>query len=188
MYKKRTILEVQDWGDKWQVVYIVEHVPEKGDADQQVWAEQTGHCFPKDIFEWRAAEYDIDPADMDTLVDIVLAEPFLDSSDYANGEGLHDAPDIASARTAHKARCARGKLRGRITTRGKAAEKDGLLHQMRTESLMHPEVIKVKKEFVRRHRQIVQQNSMKLMFAPSGAQRAEALSKALFPREAIENG
>lgn len=188
MYKKRTILEVQDWGDKWQVVYIIEHVPEPGDPDQQVWAEQGGHCFPKDIFEWRAAEYDIDPTDMDTLVDIVLSEPYLEDSDYTPGEGLFDAPDLTIAREAHKARCARGKLRGRITTRGKIAHKDGILHTLRTESLMDQEVIQVKREHVRRQRAAEQQKTMRLMASTSGAQRAMELRKALFPREVMDNG
>jgi hypothetical protein len=187
MYKKRTILEVQDWGDKWQVVYIIEHVPDPEDEDQQVWAEQGGHCFPKDIFEWRAAEYGIDPTDMDTLIDIVLSEPFLEDSDFPPGEGLFDAPDISLAREAHKSRCARGKLRGRITTRGKIAHKDGILFKMRTESLMDKEVIDVKKEHVRRQRQSVVPSQMKMMSASSGEQRATELRKALFPREETHN-
>lgn len=189
MYKKRTILEVQDWGDRWQVVYIVEHVPEPGDADQKVWAEQSGHCFPKDIFEWRAAEYGIDPNDMDTLIDIVLAEPFLEESDFLPGEGLFDAPQRDVAREAHKSRCAKGKLRGRITTRGKIAHKDGILHKLRTESFMDKEVIEVKREHVDRQRKAVQETNMQMMtFRPSGEQRAAELRKALFPREEIENG
>lgn len=187
MYKKRTILEVQDWGDKWQIVYIVEHVPETPE-DGEVWAEQSGHCFPKDIFEWRAAEYGIDPTDMDTLIDIVLSEPFLDDNDYAPGEGLHDAPDIALAREAHKSRCAKGKLRGRITTRGKIAMKDGILHKLRTESFMDPEVIQVKREHVRRQRQGVTNTKMLAMRKVTGQQRALELRKVLFPREVEDNG
>lgn len=34
------------------------------------------HVFPPDTLEWRAAEYGIDPTDLDTLLDIVLNEPF----------------------------------------------------------------------------------------------------------------
>lgn len=187
MYKKRTILEVQDWGDKWQVVYIVEHVPETPE-DGEIWAEQSGHCFPKDIFEWRAAEYGIDPTDMDTLIDIVLAEPFLDDNDYAPGESLHDAPDITVARERHKSRCAAGKLRGRITTRGKIAMKDGILHKLRTESFMDQEVIEVKREHVRRQRQAARSMDLQAMRKVSGKQRALELRKVLFPREVEENG
>ena len=184
MYKKRTILEVQDWGDKWQVVYIIEHVPEPGDADQQVWAEQGGHCFPKDIFEWRAAEYDIDPSDMDTLIDIVLAEPFLEDGDFTAGEGLFDAPDLETAREAHKARCARGKLRGRVATRGKIAQKGGLLHKIRTQSPMHEEVLAVKREHTRRQFKGAKAERSSQV---TGETRAKGLRKQLL-QESREDG
>lgn len=188
MYKKRTILEVQDHDDKWNVIYIIEHVPEPGDKDQQIWAEQGCHWMPKDIFEWRAAEYGIDPTDMDTLIDIVLSEPFLEDSDYAEGESLFDADDITTARLAHKSRCARGKLRGRITTRGKIAQKGGLLHKMRTESLMDDEVLQVKREHVAQQREIAKEERMKALEVSTGKQRAEKLRATLFPREVVENG
>lgn len=149
MYKRRTILEVQDWGDRWQVVYIVEHVPEPGDADQQVWAEQAGHCFPKDTFEWRAAEYGIDPRDMATLLDIVLAEPFLEAQDYTAGESLHDAPSISMARQAHLRRCAQGKLRGRVSTRAaKLTANTGPLEALLQNSPMDETALSLKKEHV----------------------------------------
>lgn len=190
MYKKRTILDVQDWIDKWQIVYIIEHVPEPDDADQQTWAEQGGHCFPKDIFEWRAAEYGIDPSDMDTLIDIVLSEPFLVESDYSSGESLHDAPSIAAARTAHLARCVQGKLRGRITTRGKIAREGGVLHKVRAESPMHEEVLQVKREHVESQRKALRDSrkQARLMTAETGEQRALELRKLLFPREVTDNG
>ncbi|HEY9659112.1 MAG TPA: hypothetical protein V6C65_11715, partial [Allocoleopsis sp.] len=38
------------------------------------------HIFARDTIEWRAAEYDIDPeTDFDTLINIVLFEPFVDN-------------------------------------------------------------------------------------------------------------
>ncbi len=37
------------------------------------------HIFPHTTFEWRAAEYGVDPDDVDTLIDIVLHEPFIPS-------------------------------------------------------------------------------------------------------------
>lgn len=153
MYKRRTILEVQDWGDKWQVVFIVEHVPEPGDKDQQVWAEQAGHCFPKDTLEWRAAEYGLNPADTTTLLDIVLAEPFLTPADHLPGESLHDAPTIEAARTAHVARCAQAKLRGRVSTRAAALKAaGGVLDPILTTSPMSAEALSLKKEFTERAR------------------------------------
>ncbi|MYS15161.1 hypothetical protein [Streptomyces sp. SID4982] len=37
---------------------------------------QHRHIFPKETLEWRAAEYGIDPTDIEQLLDIVLHEPF----------------------------------------------------------------------------------------------------------------
>ncbi|TMR97523.1 hypothetical protein [Nonomuraea basaltis] len=41
------------------------------------------HIIPHSTFEWRCAEYGIDPDDMDTLLDVVLHEPWIPSSDDA---------------------------------------------------------------------------------------------------------
>jgi hypothetical protein len=35
------------------------------------------HVLPVDTLAWRAAEYGIDPADLDTLLDVVLHEPHM---------------------------------------------------------------------------------------------------------------
>lgn len=112
----------------------------------------------------------------------------MEESDFSPGEGLFDAPNLAVAREAHKARCARGKLRGRITTRGKIAHKDGILHKLRTESFMDQEVIEVKREHVDRQRQAARRPQMRMMSVKSGEQRALELRKALFPREVTDNG
>ncbi|MFG1709250.1 hypothetical protein ACFLIM_39270 [Nonomuraea sp. M3C6] len=39
------------------------------------------HTFPHSTLEWRAAEYGIDPADSDTLLDVILHEPYLPNED-----------------------------------------------------------------------------------------------------------
>jgi hypothetical protein len=184
MYKKWTAMEVQDWGDRWQVVYAVEHVPEPGDPDQTAWAEQSGHCFPKDVFEWRAAEYGIDPTDMDTLLDVVLAEPFLSPADYARRESLHDAPDIETARAAHLRRCAQGKLRSRVSTRslrarGKETAPDPLA-VLRTESLMNSEAMVLKARMVSRMRQ---EYADRVEEPRTEEQRVKKLREQLNPRE-----
>lgn len=88
------------------------------------------HVFPKDTLLWRSIEYGIDVGDVDTLLDVILHEPFVDSPlDPANAETdpaaqagltvdvvevdlysetakkvplwLYNAPDTASAREAH---------------------------------------------------------------------------------------
>lgn len=150
MQAKHTILRVEDWGDKWQVVYQVEHTPTE--PQEKMSTTEHGHCFPKEIFEWRAAEYGIDPKDMDTLVDVVLSEPFLTAEDFQPGENLYDAPTVTAAREAHTARCARGKLRARLVSRGKIAHAGGVLHTLRTESPMDEGVLAVKRQYVQEQR------------------------------------
>jgi hypothetical protein len=115
------------------------------------------HEFPADTLEWRAAEYGIDPADTATLLDIVLAEPHLSEEDWAAGHRLHDAPDIETARRDHIARCARAKLRHRISTRTRAATKDAPAvpspcQRVADESPMHPDAIELKRQLVARAR------------------------------------
>ncbi|WP_143264372.1 hypothetical protein [Amycolatopsis kentuckyensis] len=111
------------------------------------------HLFPLDTLEWRAAEYGIDPADTATLLDIVLAEPYLSEEDWATGHQLHDAPDIDTARADHLARCARAKLRHGISTRSKAATKTTAAvphpcQRIADESPLHPEAIELKRQLV----------------------------------------
>lgn len=115
------------------------------------------HFMPLDTLEWRAAEYGIDPADTATLLDIVLAEPHLSDEDWAAGHQLHDAPDIATARVDHVARCARAKLRHRISTRTRAATKDtpAVPHpcqRVADESPLDLEAIELKRQLVEQAR------------------------------------
>ncbi|MEV8439190.1 hypothetical protein AB0425_17585 [Actinosynnema sp. NPDC051121] len=122
------------------------------------------HVFPLDTLEWRAAEYGIDPADVDTLLDVVLAEPYLTPEDWAAGYLPHDAPDAATARQDHIARCARAKLRHRISTRpgpaGGSAAKAGEnasvpghpLDPIRRQPGIDAAVVAVKADYVQRVR------------------------------------
>jgi len=105
---------------------------------------QAVHILPVETLEWRAAEYGIDPADTATLLDIVLAEPHLSEEDWASGHQLHDAPDIDTARRDHLARCARAKLRHRISTR----TADHPCRRVADESPLHPEAIELKRQLV----------------------------------------
>lgn len=141
------------------------------------------HTFPQDTMEWRAAEYDIDPADTATLLDVVIAEPHLTAEDLATGSLLHDAPDIPTARRDHLTRCAAVKLRHRISTRAKGSPLD----QVRTQSPMAPEVIEVKRDHVDRVReQHAQQRRLSLSTGgTTGAARAEALRARLYPPDAF---
>jgi hypothetical protein len=63
--------------------------------------------MPTVALEWRAAEYGIDPADVDTLLDVILHEPHIPMVD--DGSGLRYAdngPDLLSADSTDDARAA----------------------------------------------------------------------------------
>ena len=107
------------------------------------------HVMPYDALEWRAAEYGIDSNDTDTLMDIILAEAFMSKDDYDPGTSLYEAQSVAQAREAHLARCARIKLRHRMSTRGK----DHCLNKVKKECHMHPEAVKLKADLVKHNRE-----------------------------------
>jgi hypothetical protein len=60
------------------------------------------HFFPKMTLDARAAEYGIDPDDVDTLLDIVLAEPFIPDptkpANYAADVAARDGLTVAAVR------------------------------------------------------------------------------------------
>ncbi|MGW0575110.1 hypothetical protein ACWD25_03890 [Streptomyces sp. NPDC002920] len=61
--------------------------------------------MPKTILDWRAAEYGIDPADVDALLDIVLHEPHMADADSQYGTRRGDAgPDLWTAESTDAAR------------------------------------------------------------------------------------
>ena len=94
-----TIFSVTEDPDKpwlWHVLY------EDPDGNTR------GHVFPKNTLAWRAAEYGIDPADLDTLLDIVLHEPFAPHPD--DPQTAADDPAAAAGLTS-PAPAARGRVR-----------------------------------------------------------------------------
>jgi len=115
--------------------------------------------FPKDTMEWRAAEYDIDPADTATLLDMVIAEHMMTVQDWEQDTHLYGAHgamavDKDQARKHHIARAARVKLRHRISTRGV----DHVLNRVRDESYMHDEALAVKRKLVEHNRDHAMEN------------------------------
>ncbi|MFI6813287.1 hypothetical protein ACIBG7_12785 [Nonomuraea sp. NPDC050328] len=69
-----------------------EHQPIIPDGAEPMWgvyfvqpdtAMHGTHSFPHVTFEWRAAEYGIDPEDVDTLLDVILYEPYIPNPDDA---------------------------------------------------------------------------------------------------------
>jgi len=142
---KREFLSTKDEGnDRFRVSTQVTH------DDGTV--EEGSHLFPHDALEWRAAEYGIDPSDTSTLLDIVLAEPYLTREDWAVGPQLYDENvTLEQVRAAHIARCAQVKLRHRMSTRGRAASQ---LQSVVDNHHMDPEALTVKRELVRVAREV----------------------------------
>lgn len=70
------------------------------------------HIMPVVALEWRAAEYGIDPTDVDTLLEVLLHEPHMPTEDSPQqgaravdtGPDLWTAANTDAARAAHLAR------------------------------------------------------------------------------------
>lgn len=144
--------------DEYTVQAVSEYWP---NPDTPCWAvdmikpDGTGHrhVFPQFTLEQRAAEYDLDPTNVDLLLDVVLHEPYaphpddpLKGEDPAAAAGmlspalvsrgtarkgdlvpttLYTAPDAATARAAHLLRVEHGKAHN-IKVAGPKGKKDPL--------------------------------------------------------------
>lgn len=100
------------------------------------------HTFPTDTMEWRAAEYGLDPSDVDTLLEIVLAEPHLDPDPDDATRSLFAAATIEEARDHHLKKIRKIKV-------GRDAD---AWERAKVGAVMHPEAIELKAEHVRRGR------------------------------------
>lgn len=100
--------------------------------------------FPVDTLEWRAAEYDLSPMDMDALLDVVLSEPFLDPDPDDPALSLFEAPDIEQARAHHLKKVAQVQ----VDSDPKAWE------DVKGHCVMHLQAIDLKREHVRRVREV----------------------------------
>ncbi len=72
----------------WEVVYTI------GDAAHS-------HVFPHSVFQWRVAEYGLDPIDIHGLIETVLYEPYIES-DPDHPHFLHNAPTIDTAKAHYR--------------------------------------------------------------------------------------
>lgn len=94
--------------------YTITSVTE--DAEKALWhvlyedasGDVRGHVFPMNTLAWRAAEYGIDPADIDQLLDIVLHEPF---APHPDDPLTRDDDPVRAAGITSPAPAARGKVR-----------------------------------------------------------------------------
>lgn len=57
------------------------------------------HVIPQSAFEWRSAEYGIDPEDLDTLLDVILHEPWI--PDPHDALSLADPAAVAVLQETH---------------------------------------------------------------------------------------
>lgn len=124
--------------DCWQVVTRA-----KGDGG-------ITHLFPKDTLEWRAAEYGLDPSDVDGLLDVVLHEQLFDHDTATEAErALRSARSTADARASHTALIAAVKAQHRI-----ALGAGGPLDVIRARPGISADGVRVKREAVDVHRWI----------------------------------
>lgn len=134
--------------------------------------------IPEDMMEWRAAEYDIDPNDRDTLMDIILYQHHLDDGidDNSHPQSLMWASTVEEARDFHLNRIKTKKANGKTQTRKRDKTKEDKVanprnpkHLLRDTSdetatpldiikaamPIDPEILEVKKQFVRELRKAV---------------------------------
>jgi hypothetical protein len=105
-------------GMMWRVTYSVARDAGDEEFDNRINPAHTTfiHAFPELRIMAAIAEYGLNPDDMDAVMDVVLAEPFLDPND---GEpGLFSGETVDVIREAHLRRCARAKLKTKMSTRG----------------------------------------------------------------------
>lgn len=152
--------------------------------------EMRAHVMPEDTLEWRAAELGIDPADTDTLLRIVLVEPYLTDDTADPNRALHTAETTVDARTHHLQRInarlgATGRIRGRRgagQVRAAGPRAKVLLHSgtedplavIKRESPIDPDFVAVKREYVARVRDEVR--TRRGQVAAAGTQAARAVA------------
>lgn len=108
------------------------------------------HVFPLDTLEWRIAEYGLDPADLDTVLDMVLAEPWLnDGVDQTHPQSLFNANTIGEARTFHLSRVQAWKAQHGDPAKGTAKDKhDQGRKDIKNAIVVDLDVVGMKREMV----------------------------------------
>lgn len=138
------------------------------------------HFFPSDTMEWRAAEYGLDLNDFETLLDIVLAEPYLDNPPERLGQPaeLFSADTVEEARGIYLPRIQAAKNRNGLRSRPSSVEDPRRI--IREGSPMDPEVIAYKAEYVaegiRKHKEELQRIAEE-SFVPRAAQWSKIMNK-----------
>jgi hypothetical protein len=169
-------VEFTDAIDDGQGHWIVHRRVTRTEEGSEPVVEEGIHSFPYDALEWRAAEYGIDPSDVDTLMDIILTEPYIAATDYEPGTTLYDAPSIEDARKAHLSRCAKVKLAHRMSTRGKNQPH---VQRVKDNALMHPEAVEIKRDLVTQGRETMRHRAAVRVMDP----HAERLARLRVERD-----
>lgn len=149
-------VDIVDKNDQEMFVMSVEYLT--GENPQRVLMIR-----PTDVFETRVAEYDLDPDDIETILEVVFYEMFLTIDGEDKSKTLHVAPTKAIARKEYMRRiremCDNGKLIGMIgnspyvpTTPGDvvvaSSGTEDPVEFLRRELVMSPEHIAVKRAYV----------------------------------------
>lgn len=100
---------------------LADYGPQMGDMfvlaveviDDDGTSKMVAQHIPADTFEWRAVEYGIDPTDMDTLIEIVIHEPYINMT-ADDPLMIHNTDDQQAARNHHL-----NKIRARFTKKPK---------------------------------------------------------------------
>jgi hypothetical protein len=118
---------------------------------------------PTDVFETRVAEYDLDPDDIETILEVIFYEMFLTIEEEDKSKTLHIAPTKEIARKEYMRRirkmCDNGKLIGMTgnspyvpTTPGDvvvaSSGTEDPVEFLKRELVMSPEHISVKRAYV----------------------------------------
>lgn len=165
----------------WHIAKRIEH----DDGTE----ERLLHLIDPVVIVARAAEYDLDPNDIDTILDILMSEPHLTNEEYGphRDDFLYNADDIATARTAHlkKTRIVKTRL-GLSTKNG-----DGTPHpldEIRHSHRAQPELHRLLKEQVQRTREswAVSQRARASVMDTPGQDSTDRLLQHLQVREARE--
>lgn len=110
---KITIDEVVDEPklSRWVIHQTIEY--DSGDTRPLI------QVAPYDQMEYRAAEYNINPSDIATLIDIMMCEQYIEAEWYHTEKSILNSPNVENARIALLAEIAKIKLKYRISTRSK---------------------------------------------------------------------
>lgn len=108
----------QSSGVMWIVRYSVDRTEGESSFDELIPPEHVVfiHAFPEERILSLAQEYGLDSEDMDTLMDVLLSEPFMNNNDTE--PRLFSGASREAIKEGHLRRSARAKLAVRMSTRG----------------------------------------------------------------------